>query len=92
MGEALGVEDGPAGGCGWAMDADAAMDAMDGRQWPLERRGSLQPAHSAHSGLDNVAPSADGLGDNDAVGHVAHSAHSPCCWPNRTGWSSTFLH
>ena len=40
-------------------------------------RNGGEPAHSAHNGLDNVASTVAAMAEA-VMGHVAHSAHSPC--------------
>ena len=75
----------------WTMDADADVDAMDGPPASLKGRRRLWPAHSAHNGLDNVAAHAV-TRPRLARGHVAHSAHSPYCWIDRSGTSTGLRH
>lgn len=64
----------------WAMDPDADVDEMDGRQMPARVPGTMKPAHSAHNGLDNVASGLAAIWDLGS--HVPHSAHSPCGEPH----------
>ena len=58
------------------MDADDAMDAVDGLRQGGASWESCRAAHSAYNVLENAA---DNVGDqvNELWRRVSHSAHSP---------------